>query len=149
MGTCVSFAFDAEDLLAWYALCSTNLPHGLPQSGAESFGLRTLYRSKDGGATFAPSADGMLAQAIPVALLADPVAPGLLYVATASSGILKSEDYGISFDAWSTGLPSPATAAANRLIARPFALSPDGAGMLLGTDGFGIYFKALASVCEE
>ena len=65
-------------------------------------GARPLWKSRDGGATWAPLDD--LPFALPQALLVDPSTPTTLYVATADLGVFKSVDGAATWTRSNTGI---------------------------------------------
>ena len=69
-------------------------------------GARPLWKSGDGGFTWAPLDN--LPFAFLQTLLADPTSPGTLYAATADAGIFKSPDGGVTWSKASQGLAGTA-----------------------------------------
>jgi uncharacterized protein (TIGR03437 family) len=67
-------------------------------------GLRPLWKSADGGATFTPFDN--LPFALPQAIVVDPTAPKTIYVATADLGIFKSLDGGVTWTPMNHGIAS-------------------------------------------
>lgn len=65
-------------------------------------GARPLWKSTDGGATWAPLDD--VPFAVPQDLVADPTAPNTLYAGTADRGIYKSSDGGVTWNAINQGI---------------------------------------------
>ena len=150
MGQCFDFAFDAQNDQVVYALCAAGLPHGLPETGVEEAieVPRKVYRSEDGGESWNKVATTYPASKAPVQFLMDPTEADVLYLVNAAGAVARSEDGGISFEPWGTGLPSPSTAGADRLYSAPGATSPMADRFLVGTDGFGFYTRTLAASCE-
>jgi len=67
-----------------------------------SLGARPLWKSADGGATWAPLGD--LPFALPQLLVADPTTPNTLYAATEDLGVFKSLDGGATWTKANTGI---------------------------------------------
>jgi len=148
-GLCFSFAFDAESESTIYALCATNLPHGLDANEKESnYGNRLLYVTRDGGVLWEPTGAELENSKRPVAVLADPMFGETVYVPTLEGGVLRSVDGGALFEPWSLGLPAPFTGGRGLLHSAPLALTPNGESLVLGTEGFGMYSRILSADCE-
>lgn len=149
VGPCFSFDFDAESDATIYALCATGLPHGLGDAADEtSYGNRVLYVTNDGGIFWEAAGEGLVSGKHPVAVLADRVFGGVVYVATLEGGVLRSEDGGDIFEPWSLGLPGPYTGGRGLLHSSPLAFTPNGALLVLGTEGLGMYTRLLSADCE-
>ena len=148
IGSCFSFAFDAGDANQVYALCSNKLAHGLSLDAETDFGTRKLYVTLDSGENWQAVGYGLTNAAHPVQVLADPFIDDLVFAVTLDAGVLRSEDGGTSFDAWNTGLPSPYSGGKGLLHSLPMTISPDGNNAVLGTDGFGFYYRILDAECQ-
>jgi photosystem II stability/assembly factor-like uncharacterized protein len=147
-GLCVSFSFDAVNTETIYALCADKVPHGIAAGDEDAYGLRKLYRTKDKGATWETGLNAIAPTKWPVQVMADPAVEGRVFVVTVIGGILRSDDWGDAFVGWSTGLPAPFTGATGLLHARPLAAAEGGTKLVLGTDGFGFYWRYAEAECE-
>jgi photosystem II stability/assembly factor-like uncharacterized protein len=148
LGACYSVAFDSEDAAALSVLCTPTLPHGRPASEPETeWGQRELYVSVDSGATFEGAGEGLQGK-VPLQVVAAPETGGRVFVATATSGVLSSDDGGLTLEPFSAGLPSLRTAGAGLLHSSALQVSPDNLNLLLGTDGFGAWRRVMDAACE-
>ena len=139
---------DAPDRI--FAITEASTQHGVPEFEDEEslYPTRGLFRSEDRGDTWVQSDLGLPTDSGPLQILADPTVEGIYYLATAKAGTLRSTDDGDSWAPWNTGLPGPRTGAYGRLRGQPMALSPDGDRLYLGSSGFGLFERVLASTCE-
>ncbi|HMF08571.1 MAG TPA: hypothetical protein VKJ00_05505, partial [Thermoanaerobaculia bacterium] len=98
----------------------------------------TLFKSIDGGQSWAP-ADGGLPPTMVMALAIDPLSPATIYAATQSTGVFKSVDGGQSWTAANTGLMSEGLAALAIDPATPATLYAGtyGGGVFKSVDGGG------------
>jgi len=87
--------------------------------------------SEDGGATWTPSAAGMVPEAAIYDLVADRAHPGVIYAASRLSGVYRSVDYGATWQAINEGLFNRA--------ALSLSLSLDGRFLYVATEGGGVF----------
>jgi hypothetical protein len=87
---------------AWVAGSTSSADFPLVKPLQSSLGARPLWKSSDGGTTWAPLDN--LPFAIPQMLVVDPTTPTTLYAATADLGVFKSLDGGATWTAASSGI---------------------------------------------
>ena len=138
----------------WQAMRPGNLGFGAgswilatdPASSLHLFAVldRTVWESLDGGQTWLTKGPGLpnppgTFNAQAVSFLVDPRNSSVLYASVSPTGVFRSADGGLSWQALSRGLPPGAT-----LLAGALALDPAPPGFLyLGTGDRGVYRLAL------
>jgi len=140
---------DAPDRI--FAITEASTQHGVPEFTEEEdlYPTRSLIRSDDRGETWTLADAGVPTDSGPLQILADPTVEDVYYLATAKAGLLRSTNSGDTWSPWNTGLPGPRTGAYGQLRGRPLTLSGDGTRLFLGTSGFGLFERVLASTCED
>ena len=93
-------------------------------------GMRGIFKSMDGGATWAPADNGLTFSGIG-ALAIDPSAPSNIYAGTYGGGVFRSSDGGLTWVAPSLGHTNPYIAS---LVIDP----SDPSTLYAGTDGGGV-----------
>ena len=83
---------------SYLAGTTTSVDFPLVRPLQSTLGARPLWKSSDGGATWAPMDD--LPFAYLQALVADPSTPNTLYAATRDGGIFKGLDGGVTWNTW-------------------------------------------------
>src|ERR1022692_3244343 len=83
---------------AYLAGTTTSVDFPLVRPLQSTLGARPLWKSSDGGATWAPMDD--LPFAFLQSLVADPSTPNTLYAATRDGGIFKGLDGGVTWNTW-------------------------------------------------
>ena len=134
-----------------FAITEDSTMHGIPQYDNEEpfYPIRVLLRSEDSAETWFLAGEGLPPDSGPLQILADPTVEGAYYIATATAGVLRSVDGGVSWEPWNSGLPGPRTGAYGRLRGHPMTISPAGDALYLGTSGFGLYERVFASTCSN
>jgi len=66
-----------------------------------------IWKSRDGGTAWERTAQGVGSGAFPLALLADPSDPAILYLGTDSNSVWRSRDQGATWEPFSSGLMAP------------------------------------------
>ena len=94
-------------------------------------GSRGIFRSTDGGDTWSPAAGGVPPESRIVDFVFDPTDAGVVYAADIGSGVYRSTDTGLSWEAINNGLR---TRAVNDL-----AISGDGRHLYAATEGEGLH----------
>jgi hypothetical protein len=90
-----------------------------------------VYKTTNGGATWAPSSAGMNPTATIRDIVVDPTNPQVVYAGAQDSGVFQSEDGGQRWQAINDGLT-------NRSV-YTLAISADGQTLYAGTDGAGVF----------
>ena len=96
-----AIAVDSADE-AWIAGSTSSADFPLVKPLESSLGARPLWKSTDGGNTWAPIDN--LPFAVPQTMLADPTIPTTLYEASADLGVFKSQDGGATWTNASSGI---------------------------------------------
>ncbi len=112
--------------IAVYAVAIHPTDPGIVLSGS-----RGIFRSVDGGETFERISAGIAPESAFVDFVFDPEHSDIVYAADIGSGVYRSDDAGLSWQAINTGLR---TRAVNAL-----AISRDGLHLYAATEGEGVY----------
>jgi uncharacterized protein (TIGR03437 family) len=115
---------------------TTSVDFPLVRPLQNTLGARPLWKSTDGGVTWAPLDD--LPFAFPQTLLVDPAAPGKLYAATRDGGIFKGLDGGVTFNTW-----NPANRGISTKRMQALAIDPLHPQVLYAATGAGVNPGAL------
>jgi photosystem II stability/assembly factor-like uncharacterized protein len=120
-----TFVFAPSDSQTIYAGTENNVPGPTPAMG--------IYRSIDGGQSWAPVNDTLSQNANIAELAVDPQNSQVVFAATKNKGVLKTADGGVKWDAINDGLPENASVFS-------IAIDPaDAQTIFMGTELSGLY----------
>jgi hypothetical protein len=108
-----------------------------------------IFKTIDGGTTWAPLATGLGAYTFVYRIAVDPVTPAKVYAATSHEGVIKSSDGGATWAPASNGLGTPAIHGFALDPARPQRLFAAGGDVFRSDDGAASWHDANGNIADR
>ncbi|MEW5826344.1 MAG: hypothetical protein AB1778_05880 [Candidatus Bipolaricaulota bacterium] len=134
-----SIAFDPADPDILYACSKNGENEGTGRDGFHGIVMKSI----DGGNGWFEIMNGLDRRCEFYKIIADPMRPGRLYLATDSRGVLLSNDSGDTWEAWNTGLTSLGAGSNGNNVTDVLRLSADATVIYFGTSGSGVFWRMI------
>ena len=143
-GSCPTLTFAAGSEAVLFGLCVTPALPGLGLEDAET----ALVVRLDLNQGVVETVEALPSDVEPVALALDPDFSSVVYVATRRHGVYRSQDGGVTFEAWNTGIS--AGVPVGGLIREGTSLSVIGSPkrLVFATHGGGVYYREVGAGCN-
>lgn len=132
--------FDPRDPNIMYACSKNGEDMGRGREGFHG----TVMKSTDGGAHWFEITNGLNVDQEFYNILIDPFSPDTLYLATQSEGVFISHDNGEHWAPWNEGLGMLLAGTNGNNVTKALAFSADGKVIYFGTNGAGVWRRAIS-----